>query len=120
MKKFVVSVVFFLCLCVGFAFVTEYKSSPNVSISTDYVSPNTSEVAKVTPTECVLTPPKTYKLKEYEGNVAIFKSSDILKPFKITPISIEDLPPTDQEMLKQGIEASSEEELYVLLEDYGS
>ena len=117
MKKFIVCIIFFLSLCIGFAFISEHRSSSNMNISTDYVLPiNYPEVKQ---TECTMQISKKYKLKEYEGNLAVFKN-DSISPIKITSISIENLPPTDQQMLKDGIEASSEEELNTLLEDYGS
>ena len=69
--------------------------------------------------ECVNIPSKKYKLKEYDGNLAIFKS-DAPNPIKITSIEIQALPLKDQELLKKGIDASSEEELNDLIEDYCS
>ena len=69
--------------------------------------------------ECISMPSKGYKLKEYEGNLAIFKS-DAQSPIKITSIEVGALPIQDQELLKNGIDASSEEELNNLIEDYCS
>ena len=69
--------------------------------------------------DCTVLPPKKYELKEYEGNLAIFKSG-MPSPIRITSTSIEGLPIKDQELLRSGIEASSEEELNMLLEDYCS
>lgn len=94
----------------------------------DSITPSASESA-LTPEEKPKSPnfhshnspaeSKVYKLKSYNGNIAVF-NSDSSDPIRITSVSIEELPPADQELLKKGIEVFSEEELITILEDYCS
>lgn len=58
-------------------------------------------------------------IKEYNGSVAVFESGKNL-PFKTTETPVSDLPATDKELLKKGINVSGEEELSRILEDYCS
>lgn len=62
---------------------------------------------------------KGYKIKNYNGNIAVF-NSESSSPLRITSVTVEELPPADQELLKKGIDVSSEEELITILEDYCS
>ena len=58
-----------------------------------------------------------FLLGSYKGYIALW--TDINKePVKVFPYSVQSLPPADQKRLEKGIEISSPEQLYALLEDY--
>ena len=61
----------------------------------------------------------TYVVKEYKGKIAVFEKGNE-KPFKITQVNTADLPKTDKEILKNGIEVENQKELSSVLEDYCS
>ena len=66
-----------------------------------------------------IKPGLVYIVKDYGGNIAIFeKGKDT--PFRITDVSINELPQADKELLQQGITANDQEELNIILEDYCS
>lgn len=126
MKKFMVCVAFFLIFCVGAAYYAEsnFPKVPEHSSTVKTVEDLESKQIVESPVkkECKLETKETkqnYKLKEYEGNIAVFKEGSNF-PIKTTSISVKELPQADRDMLKEGINASSEEELSALLEDYGS
>lgn len=126
MKKFMVCVAFFLIFCVGAAYYAEFNfpkaSEPSSNIKTVEDSKLKQIVEPPIKKECKLETKEVkqnYRLKEYEGNIAVFKEGSNL-PIKTTSISVKELPQADRDMLKEGINASSEEELSALLEDYGS
>lgn len=61
----------------------------------------------------------SYIVGEYQGNVAIFEENNT-SPFRITNVSINDLPASDRELLQKGIHALGQEELNSIIEDYCS
>lgn len=61
----------------------------------------------------------TYVVKEYNGKIAVFEKGSE-KPFKITQVNTADLPKTDKEILKNGIEVDNQKGLSSILEDYCS
>ena len=123
MKRFILCVAFFLLLCVSTAYFMEIKTKPEITASADIIRAEENETeAKENPKPCAVNNlPKNskYQIREYEGNIAIFKPGTQM-PYKTTSISVNDLPQKDREILKTGIEASSEEELSAILEDYCS
>lgn len=58
----------------------------------------------------------SYIVKEFNGNIAVFEKGNE-NPFKVTEVSIYNLPKRDQELLKEGIEVPNQDELNILLED---
>ena len=123
MKRFILCIAFFLVLCVSVAFFMEINIKPNITASADIVhKEDKMPEEKEIPKQCAVNnAPKNakYQIREFEGNIAIFKSGTQM-PYKTTSISVNDLPQKDREILKNGIEASSEEELSTILEDYCS
>ena len=121
MRKTIISVtIFVLIFIVGVYFITNYsvpKENPVVPPATESVL-STEEEAKPQ-SSTAQSEFKVYKVKNYNGNVAVF-SSESYDPISVTSVAVEELPPVDQELLKKGIEVSSEEELITLLEDYCS
>lgn len=61
----------------------------------------------------------SYIIKEYNGKVAIFKKSSE-NPLLISDVCVNNLPQTDRELLKKGIEVGTQKELNRLIEDYCS
>lgn len=128
MKKFILCIIFFVTVCVSILYFAENPENTSIknNICTDYqIENNTGKCCNETNSKpcLVLKDNKNknpiYELKEYEGNIAIFKLNENL-PYKITSISIKDLPEKDHNLLKKGIKVYSEKELNVLLEDYCS
>ncbi len=62
----------------------------------------------------------SYWLREYNGHIAVFFSSGDETPAIETTIEVDSLRDIDQEMLKNGIEAATYEDVLKLLEDFGS
>lgn len=60
-----------------------------------------------------------YVLREYNGNVAIYKPGG-KSPVSITDIEIITLREVDQKSLDSGITVKTQDELFSLLEDFGS
>lgn len=60
-----------------------------------------------------------YIVKSYKGNIAVFENGKDA-PFRTTGIVIKELPPADRALLEKGIDASDQEELNLILEDYCS
>lgn len=60
-----------------------------------------------------------YIVKNYKGNIAVFESGKNT-PFRTTEIVVKELPPADRALLEKGIDASNQEELDLILEDYCS
>ena len=58
-----------------------------------------------------------FLLGSYKGYIALWKDKN-RDPVKVFPYSVESLPVADQKRLSEGIEISSPELLYKLLEDY--
>ncbi len=60
-----------------------------------------------------------YTVKDYKGTIAVFEQGKD-KPFRTTGIAVNELPPADRALLEKGIDASDQEELNLILEDYCS
>ncbi len=60
-----------------------------------------------------------YIVKDYCGNIAVFEHGKDT-PFRTTGIVVKELPPADRALLGKGIDASNQEELNLILEDYCS
>jgi hypothetical protein len=56
-------------------------------------------------------------LGSYRGYIAVWMDSGP-EPTKVFPYSTQSLPPEDQKRLEKGIQITSAEELYSLLQDY--
>ena len=128
MKKFIFCIIFFVTVCVSILYFAENSRNQTLEnyVCTDCQIENNSEknYEESNSKPCLVKKENTdkntlYELKEYEGNIAIFKSNE-KTPYKITSISIKDLPKKDREILRGGIKVSSENELNALLEDYCS
>ena len=61
-----------------------------------------------------------YVARDYNGKIAIYPSAQAVKPQYVTDFDTAALPQRDRELLQQGIGLRDEEELQMLLEDYGS
>lgn len=59
----------------------------------------------------------SYIVREFEGNVAVFKTGSDL-PFQVLDCKIKNLPPDAAEALATGIEVSGEDELQKIIEAY--
>ena len=59
-----------------------------------------------------------FTVKEHNGKIAVFESDNANPLYVLDSPFIRDLPPADQELLKTGIKADTEEELLKILEDY--
>lgn len=59
----------------------------------------------------------SYIVKDFNGNIAIFDSTDNDTPIKVIDINTSFLPKADQEMLLKGIKVKDQTELNTLLED---
>ena len=120
MKRIILGTMLFIIL--GIIFSTNTKNQyvineDNCLIPRSSNNINSIQECAITQ-ECIVTNNK-FQLGEYEGNLAVFKLGSPI-PIKITSTIINELPDTDQQLLKNGIEASCEEEIDVLLEDYCS
>lgn len=60
-----------------------------------------------------------YTVKNHKGNIAVFEQGKDT-PFRTTGIAVKELPPADRALLEKGINASDQEELNLILEDYCS
>ena len=106
MKKLFLSTGCFVVSCIIILFIL------NISL-------NNSPKNNATSPDLELKSNLTYVVKEYNGNVAVFVSGKDL-PFRITDVSLDELPSGDQKLLKTGIIVSTQEELNSILEDYCS
>ncbi|MBQ2676181.1 MAG: hypothetical protein IJF54_02110 [Clostridia bacterium] len=61
--------------------------------------------------------PHLYLMKESDGKIAIYKYNTNV-PFQVLDVYVDSLPEADRELLKQGINADSKEQLSRLIEDY--
>ncbi len=57
----------------------------------------------------------TYILREYEGKIAVYREDELID---VTDISTKFLPENDRRDIENGIEISSRQELFRLLEDF--
>ncbi len=123
MKRIALGTTLFVILLLGVIFSTNTKNQNIANENNHSISKNSESIIPVKECaitqECTVTDNKKFQLGEYEGNLAVFKSGNPI-PIKITSTMINELPDTDQQLLKQGIEASCEEEINILLEDYCS
>ena len=76
-----------------------------------------SQKVEVQPVEKALY---QYVVRDYQGKIAVYSSMEAQTPQYVTDFDTAVLPRQDREMLKEGIGLRNEEELQVLLEDYGS
>ncbi len=60
-----------------------------------------------------------YILKEYDGKLAVYSSSDENSPIAVYDVYIHLLPENDIEVLRKGISIQDEETLQKTLEDFG-
>lgn len=107
MKKILISIGCFLLACVFVLFIANFtseKDTDNIA-----VDPNT-DIKKID---------TYYIVKDYNGNIAVFES-DKDAPFRITEVRVSELPSADKALLEKGIQASTQEELNRILEDYCS
>lgn len=88
-----------------------------IFLSLGIIITNVSSLGKENLTEAVTTQKTTYTLKDYNGQIALFKNNDE-KPTEIYNIFINSLPKADIENIKNGITVETKEELNKLLEDY--
>ncbi len=58
-----------------------------------------------------------YTIKAYQGHIGVFINNE-KEPFKEFNVSLNSLPKEDQELLKEGIKATSQGEVRIILEDY--
>ena len=61
-----------------------------------------------------------YVIKDLDGKLAVYRTDDMNTPERVTEIYSETLRKYDQELLHSGIKIADEEELWRILEDYGS
>lgn len=61
-----------------------------------------------------------FLLREYGGNVAVYRKGDESAPISVTDIELGSLRQADREKIAGGLTASGERELQELLEDLGS
>lgn len=122
MRKTIISVTIFLIVFImGTYFMINYSIPKEKSI-TPPASKSTSsseEKKNFQSSPSSIVESKIYKVKNHNGNIAVF-NSESSEPLKIISVAVEELPPADQELLKKGIEVYSEEELVTILEDYCS
>ena len=124
MKRIIFGTTLFVILLLGVIFSTNNKTQYVTNEDSCLISKSSESIIPVQECaitqECMLTDDnKKFQLGEYEGNLAVFKSGNPI-PIKITSTMINELPDTDQQLLKNRIEASCEEEIDILLEDYCS
>lgn len=122
MKRIVLGTMLFIILLLGVTCSTNTKTTSDIIEKDNHLvfQDNKDSIKECALTqECVITSPKGFQIKEYEGSLAVFKSGNPV-PIRITSTTIDDLPNTDQELLKKGIEVSCEEDVNILLEDYCS
>lgn len=124
MKRIILGTTLFVILLLGVIFSTNTKTQYVTNEDSCLISKSSESIIPVQ--ECAITQEcmvtdnnKKFQLGEYEGNLAVFKSGNPI-PIKITSTMINELPDTDQQLLKNRIEASCEEEINILLEDYCS
>ncbi len=61
----------------------------------------------------------SYIVKEYDGKLAVYNSSDEKTPIAVYDVYIHLLPESDIELLRKGISIFDEESLQKTLEDFG-
>lgn len=90
---------------------SHFTSNPYSSQENNQSGYNSSDVITMTSQIDV------YTIKAYQGHIGVFLNNE-KEPFKEYNVSLYSLPQTDQELLKQGITATSQGELRLILEDY--
>ena len=68
----------------------------------------------------VQTEMREYVVREHNGKIAVFSNGFQTTPMLETDIPTDGLRETDRQMLRDGIEAASYEDVIALLEDLGS
>lgn len=68
-------------------------------------------------TSAEITVASKYTVKEYNGLIAIFTENESM-PIQVFDTSVAQLPKSDRELLKLGIEVSTPDELQKIIEDY--
>ena len=79
-----------------------------------------TEIHEATQIENEPVTEEKFILREYGGNICVFREEFQEIPAIITEISIDSLTTNDRELLFQGIEVNGKKEVLKLLEDFGS
>jgi len=74
-------------------------------------------VAESITTNTPLPSEKTYTIKEFNGNIAVFEGDELIRS---VDVDLETFRAEDRELLKKGIEVKTREEMAQVLEDYSS
>ena len=116
MKKLIAVGACFLILLVGGVLWLFKKDNPEPQQTVNEPTPSVSaaDSKKETPVT-----DSGYTVKNYKGNIAVFEQGKDA-PFRTTGIAVKELPPADRALLDKGINASDQEELNLILEDYCS
>lgn len=83
-------------------------------------APSATTVLPATSEQPVAQPAFPYIVRDFNGKIAVYHSPDATVPQYITDFDTAALPQHDRELLEKGVGLRSEEELQMLLEDYGS
>lgn len=116
MKAAVKYEIAFAILCVICAAVFFVSAAVSANISRGMEEPEKLARLKEIPAEETHAPAE-YVLMEHDGQVYVYSAG---KPFILTDIDPERLPPADREKLREGIDAADREALLGLIEDFGS
>lgn len=106
MKKAFVVLGCFLVGCILFIIFTGQNIDKNNSSAID--TPQSNDTSNL-----------MYVVKEYNGNIAVFKK-DNDTPLRVTDVRLNELPYGDKKLLNKGIYVSTSNELNCVLEDYCS
>lgn len=88
-----------------------------VFLSLGAISFNVADIKNDTVAVTTQKEKETYILKDYNGKIALYKNSNNT-PDEVFDIFTDSLPESDAKSLKQGITASTEQELQKLIENY--
>ncbi len=99
--------------------VLKSREPPQISSSSEQIHstanyPSSQESSNITTMTSKTT---AYVVKEYNGHIGVFRN-DETTPFKEVMVDVTTLPPTDQELLLNGIPADTQSKLNHILEDY--
>lgn len=89
---------------IGFIFLCLFSA---IYLTVDAIEPKANQKPEI-----------IYTVKDYDGKIAVFKSGSDTPEKVLDSPYIRDLPKYDQDLLKIGISAYSEEELNLILQDY--
>lgn len=115
MKKLIAAGACFLILIIGGMFWL-FKKNNREEVKKIAEKPSVSAADNKKETQVVTS---GYIVKNHKGNIAIFEQGKEV-PFRTTDIVVKELPPADRALLEKGIDASNQEELNSILEDYCS